>query len=106
MVLEPEHVSLGSEPFNARWIRQLYGARLLKELKNLTVSCSGTTLGTRAGIRRYLVAMVKDARHSRPMGSHDQGDPWFLASNRAFDPVYVAGKRMWGCVDDGFAESK
>lgn len=74
LYLEDDSVRIGREPFNTRWIRNLYGRTELERLRDRPVSCSGTVAGTRAGIGRYLGAMIDEiASRRRPMGSHDQG---------------------------------
>lgn len=70
---DPAHV-LGTEPFNSRWIRNLYGQGRLAELAHETVSCSGTVAGTRKEVLHYLAEMSGAiAWRRRPLGSHDQG---------------------------------
>ena len=88
--LEADHVTVGAEPFNRRWIRQLYGRRRLAKLAAVTVSCSGVTLGTRSGMRRYLRLMCHElAGPRRPMGSHDQGVHNHLLRSGRLDPVRI-----------------
>lgn len=90
VVLEDKHVTIGAEPFNRRWIRGLYGRRVLNELANQTVSCSGTVLGTRDGMLRYLDRMANEiARQTRPLGSHDQAIHNHLLRRGALDPVVI-----------------
>lgn len=72
--LEAEHVTIGNEPFDNRWIQNLYGNDMLSCLYDKPVSCSGTTMGTGRGMRRYLAAMHHEiSTQTRPLGSHDQG---------------------------------
>ena len=93
--LEADHVTLRSEPFNRRWIRQLYGRRTLSKLAGFTASCSGVTLGTRAGMCRYLRIMVSElARHRRPLGSHDQGAHNYLLRTNRFAPVQIKSNEL------------
>ena len=90
--LEPELSTIGYEPFNRRWIRNLYGPSVLRELEHHTPTCSGTTMGTGTGMRRYLSAMVGELpRHNRPLGSHDQGIHNFLVRNGRLDPARIYG---------------
>lgn len=73
LYLEDDSVRIGSESFNARWIRNLYGAAELERLGDHPASCSGTIVGTGAAVLAYLDAMTGEiARHRRPLGSHDQ----------------------------------
>lgn len=90
VVLEAEHVTIGNEPFDSRWIRNLYGTKTLMQFHDKPVSCSGTTMGTAKGMRRYLAAMGREiAAQTRPLGSHDQGIHNYLLWSRRLDPVTV-----------------
>lgn len=87
---EAEHLCINAEPFNQRWIANLYGQDMLRAIGEQTISCSGTTMGTRNGILRYLQAMTAElARHTRPLGSHDQGVHNYLLYNNGLDPVEI-----------------
>jgi hypothetical protein len=88
--LEPEHVRLGENAFNSRWLRNLYGAQVISEIGDGVVSCSGTTIGTRSGMMRYLTKMVAEIRSKRmALGSHDQGIHNYLVRQGALDPVEI-----------------
>ena len=88
--LEARHLHIGTEPFNQRWISNLYGQDMLRALHDKTISCSGTVLGTRAGILRYLQTMSAEIlRHERPLGSHDQGAHNYLLYNGSLEPVSI-----------------
>jgi hypothetical protein len=72
--LEDDSVRIGREPFNTRWIQDLYGQAGLREMSGHQVSCSGVVVGTREDMLAYLGEMMSQiARQRRPMGSHDQG---------------------------------
>lgn len=72
--LEDPVVQIGSDPFNTRWIRNLYGRAELERLRGRVASCSGTVAGTGPAVLAYLDEMTKEiSRHRRPLGSHDQG---------------------------------
>lgn len=45
---------IAREVFNAGWIRECYGEKALKQIESNTVSCSGSTMGTRDGILVYV----------------------------------------------------
>ena len=60
--MEDESNRLGTCPNNAFWLRELYGAGVLEALRDQRVSCSGTTIGTRAAVQDYLDAMLMEAR--------------------------------------------
>ncbi len=90
LVLEADHVTIGAEPFNRRWVANLYGRHVLQQLATHVVSCSGTVLGTRKGMIRYLRHMVREiARHRRPLGSHDQAIHNWLLRIGALDPLHL-----------------
>ena len=114
LFLEDESVRIGSEQFNSRWIRNLYGSAELERLRGATVSCSGTVVGTGAAVRGYLAEMTAEiARHRRPLGSHDQGIHNALLQRGRFDSARVVpngtgrvltlGKmRSYATAPDGF----
>jgi len=88
--LEAPHLMIGAEPFNTRWINDLYGPDALRSLESMVISCSGTTMGTRAGIRRYLTQMIGQVMaHDWPLGSHDQGIDNYLLRQGRLDPVTI-----------------
>jgi hypothetical protein len=90
LVLEDSRILIRTEPFNRRWMKNLYGAPALERYGNDVVSCSGTTLGTAKGIARYLRAMISEIRKQKiPLGSHDQGIHNFLLRCGKLDPVKV-----------------
>ena len=90
LYLEDDSVRIGDEPFNTRWIRNLYGAAELDRLRDRRVSCSGTVVGTRAGVLQYLDEMISEiAPRRRPMGSHDQGVHNALLQHGRFDRLTV-----------------
>lgn len=88
--LESPSITIGSEPFNRSWIEHLYGEKVLQELIPNTVCCSGTTMGTKQGMERYLQLMIDElGRHKRPLGSHDQGAHNFLLRTNRLSPVTI-----------------
>lgn len=90
VTLEANHLKIGQEPFNSRWIENLYGQIVLRKIGSSTISCSGTTLGTQAGMRRYLAEMDAEVmKHGRPLGSHDQGIHNYLLRTGLLDPVTI-----------------
>ncbi len=58
--LEDPLMTLGSETNNAEWLRSLYGVERWAELSDLPIACSGTVLGTRSGVQRYLDSMIAE----------------------------------------------
>lgn len=56
--------TVAGEPWNAGWIRNLYGPEVFAAMADQPVVCSGTTLGETAVVRAYLAAMTE---HLQPM---------------------------------------
>lgn len=74
LFLEDSSSRLGVEPFNRRWLHNLYGPERLAALAQRPTSCSGTTVGDKEAILDYLTAMWQAIQwRRRPLGSHDQG---------------------------------
>lgn len=74
LYLEDASVRIGSDAFNTRWLRDLFGKDVVAAMHGRTVSCSGTVVGTRQAMLSYLTKMVTGiVWRRRPMGSHDQG---------------------------------
>jgi hypothetical protein len=72
--LEDSSEQIGSDGFNTRWVRDLYGKRSVDAWRGRPVSCSGVVVGTRPAIMTYLVEMIAGiVWRRRPMGAHDQG---------------------------------
>jgi hypothetical protein len=86
--LEDASQTIGTSPFNRRWIRDVYGRDEQERVARNTVSCSGTVIGDRDSIRSYLEAMRSEVerairRWQRPLASHDQGiHNWLLYTDR------------------------
>lgn len=89
--LEDLSVTVGSEPFNRRWLEALYGPEAVANIGNLPVSCSGTVIGNRDEILRYLTEMWSEIGwRRRPLGSHDQGvHNYLLRAGRLGHPEIV-----------------
>ena len=49
---------IGNCEHNSRWIKKLYGKKIFDELKNKQISCSGTTLGVKEEMMKYLRRMI------------------------------------------------
>ncbi len=56
--LEDEGQTIGSSEGNMAWLRQGFGDRIISQIADKGISCSGTTIGSHASIMRYLEAMV------------------------------------------------
>ena len=62
---------------NAHWVAGIYGSERVQQIADQYVICSGTTMGTRAGIVEYLNTMVAEIKRltksGRPLyGGEDQ----------------------------------
>lgn len=75
-VLEDRRATVGSCPFNSRWVREHLGADALAAMADKPVSCSGTTVGDRAAVLHYLDAMTRllhPPATGKGMAGYDQG---------------------------------
>lgn len=71
--IESIRYTLGSEPFNRKWITRAYGEDTLKRIADAPVSCSGVTLGDRASVLDYLGQMVREIVRLTPRIVFDFG---------------------------------
>jgi hypothetical protein len=58
--LEPRRYCIGTEPWNADRVREIYGAAMLARVAAQPVSCSGVTYGEGAAMREYLRLMTDE----------------------------------------------
>jgi len=58
--LEGRGQPIGTEPYNRKWVRQLYGRRVLRSLADQRIVCSGVTIGQGHAILRYLELMCDE----------------------------------------------
>ncbi|CAL6334175.1 unnamed protein product [Bathycoccus prasinos] len=108
-------VTLRNTGPNFRWLTTVYGHKKFDQIKNNTPLCSGTTIGTKAGLKYYTMAMLLQGylclkRNARKFiknrghvcsGGADQGFHNFLFWNRMLigavsirngaGPVYTIG---------------
>ncbi len=59
LLKENSSVPIGKSEFNAQWIRQGYGDKVLDTMKDKTIICSGSTLGEQVAIISYLQCMTQ-----------------------------------------------
>lgn len=84
--LESSRYSIGREPQNASWMRQLYGEATLAQMSGHPISCSGTTIGEHGAVLDYLDALISEMH--RVIGrvrdpGFDQGvHNWLIRSGR------------------------
>ncbi|WP_319584236.1 hypothetical protein [uncultured Pseudodesulfovibrio sp.] len=74
--LEDASATVGSCPFNARWVREHLGAPALDAITDRPVSCSGTTVGDHAAMLAYLAKMtglLLPPSTGECMAGYDQG---------------------------------
>ncbi len=97
--LEEPVATLGADPHNRRWIRDLYGKRELDELRGYVTSCSGTVIGPRRAILNYLRQMsAAAASYHRPLGSHDQAVHNYLLRRGQLGPETMIVENGFGRV--------
>jgi hypothetical protein len=85
--LEHRDSLLGSEWFNANWVREAYGEKILAQLADRRISCSGITYGTTAGMLDYLAQMTDELVRTLPTFAGvfgDQGPHNYLLWTGAF----------------------
>lgn len=79
VAMEDPAARIGRCDSNASWVRDLYGEARLEHIADRPISCSGTTLGKRRALLRYLDCLLGEAHPDRlctlPPKSrgHDQG---------------------------------
>ncbi|MBV8885882.1 MAG: hypothetical protein JO235_18065 [Chroococcidiopsidaceae cyanobacterium CP_BM_RX_35] len=56
--LEENDFTINSSSVNRGWIIEGFGENALREIGHYSISCSGTTIGTRSAIMQYLETMV------------------------------------------------
>ena len=85
LYLEDPVALIGEDDFNSGWIRDLYGAEALARMDGARISCSGTVVGQRQPLLRYLHHMDKAISSRRiAMGPHDQGVHNYLIHQGTF----------------------
>jgi len=87
--LETHRITAGN--ITEKWVRELYGSEFARAKEGMPVSCSGTTLGGRTVILRYLGQMVQEIVRFRNQISHtcgyDQGIHNYLYYSGALSHV-------------------
>ncbi|SOB59959.1 conserved protein of unknown function [Pseudodesulfovibrio profundus] len=74
--LEDEEMTIGSCPFNSRWVQEHMGEEALAAVSDNTISCSGTTVGDHESMVEYLERMTNrflPFAGGECMGGFDQG---------------------------------
>jgi len=70
------------------WIRDCYGQHALDEMRNSTISCSGTTLGPLAGMRVYMNDMCSEIARTQ-FACYDQGNHNYLVQTKYLPHVGI-----------------
>jgi len=68
-----EEQRIGNCAYNSKWIGNVFGADVLRELAEKSVICSGVSLGRAAAIERYLAAMCATIWRHLPVVMMDNG---------------------------------
>ncbi|MEA2737062.1 MAG: hypothetical protein QOH05_369, partial [Acetobacteraceae bacterium] len=90
-----EEQILGNCPINRGWLEARYGPQRVAELSPRTISCSGTTGGTRDGLLHYLDLMCREiaVAATRPLpAGWDQGVHNHLVYGELRDTVLVPNR--------------
>lgn len=93
-VLEDESATVGSCPFNARWVREHLGPEALAAIADRPVSCSGTTVAGHAAMIDYLERMtglLVPPTRGECMAGYDQGVHNHLIHTGAIPEVGLTG---------------
>lgn len=69
-----DSVTIYKSSYNRSWIRSAYGQKVLDDIKDHTVSCSGSTIGEKVALESYLRAMISEFEETKcKMKGCDQG---------------------------------
>ncbi|MGE4192855.1 MAG: hypothetical protein AB7E51_05655 [Pseudodesulfovibrio sp.] len=93
-VLEDESATVGSCPFNARWVREHLGPERLAAIADRPVSCSGTTVADHRSMIEYLKSMSEllvPPTGGECMAGYDQGVHNHLIHTGAIPGVRLTG---------------
>jgi len=82
VVCAVENTLIGQNQMNALWLYKAYGAAVLREMVRHRVSCSGTTIGTYAGVSRYCSLMCDEINAHLNVETTDQAYHNFVYRNK------------------------
>jgi hypothetical protein len=71
--IEAPRVTIGTESWNANWVRWAYGDAALANIKDRTVACSGVTYGDRDSMLRYLRIITGEIARLSLLASQTSG---------------------------------
>lgn len=102
---------IGQCPHNLNWITQAFGEAEAKDLKDRHIVCSGTTLGTYAGIVGYLstfeaLAAKIDREVLKRWGGIDQGIHNYIYYREKCGPVSLLDNETGPVNTLAYAQSK
>jgi hypothetical protein len=101
VVFASEHAPIRECPVNRAWINHAYGPGVLENIQANDISCAGTTIGTTAGILRYLAAMVCEMTNSTMLDFNvDQAIHNYIVHMRPFKGASLDRKgRIFATID-------
>lgn len=89
-----EWVRIVNEPWNSGWLDKCYGPEMLHALQHNNASCSGSTIGTYAGMLQYMRLMENatliENQACREYFGHDQGHHNYLVWSGALNEHLAA----------------
>ncbi len=91
--MEIKKYKIESEPYNAGWVKTLYGESMLRKIGENQVSCSGVSYGDRLTMLRYFQLVVAEIlgmnykAAKTALGGYDQGIHNVLLWTGQLDPV-------------------
>ena len=69
---EDRSMTLGSCPYNSKWLRIGYGEKILEELSHLPISCVGATCGDWENVSHYLTLLREEINRIQPKTNEPQ----------------------------------
>jgi hypothetical protein len=94
--MEEEKQQVGESQNQRLWMTYQFGREYVERHASKTVSCSGTTFGDTASIRKYIALMIFTSMRARNLGKiygGDQGIHNYLLIERLLDNVIVHPNR-------------
>ena len=69
---EDNSMTIGSCPYNSKWVRLGYGTEMLNAMKDFPISCVGASCGDRDSIIQYLSLLCEEITRLQPKTNHPQ----------------------------------
>ncbi|MGA7723639.1 MAG: hypothetical protein WCA95_00050 [Opitutaceae bacterium] len=93
--LEGSKYSIQSEQWNAAWVEDIYGSRVLAQIGDDYVSCSGVTIGPTESLLGYLGYMIDEISRAtvriNGCAGYDQGIHNYLIRSKTLKAVELCG---------------